>query len=226
MYGNSTLNIDIGVLITQTRPSCSTKCCISKHNSIYITQHVNPFNPGISRILCKSHIYTHKDIPWSWFAILNFFVYFSNAVKVYAWKDHFSLALFIKLPCNHFIFRYSLFIIYLFILPFLNVFQSVFFFHHRYCISRYHLFDLVWIDAWMWYTDVCHVNIVRAQSIPNQSQKYFYYDKIEIRVDRDIRLMYGTLSMVSCQKKNYMCSEFHIDIATFAQITRKMYSMI
>lgn len=218
MYGNSTLNIDIGVLITQTRPSCSTKCCISKHNSIYITQHVNPFNPGISRILCKSHIYTHKDIPWSWFAILNFFVYFSNAVKVYAWKDHFSLALFIKLPCNHFIFRYSLFIIYLFILPFLNVFQSVFFFSPS--ILHFSL-SSIWfgvdrcLDVIYW--RVCHVNIVRAQSIPNQSQKYFYYDKIEIRVDRDIRLMYGTLSMVSCLKKNlyvFRISHRHRNICT------------
>lgn len=127
----------------------------------------------------------------------------------------------------HFIFRYSLFIIYLFILPFLNVFQSVFFFSPS--ILHFSL-SSIWfgvdrcLDVIYW--RVCYVNIVRAQSIPNQSQKYFYYDKIEIRVDRDIRLMYGTLSMVSCQKKIYMCSEFHIDIATFAQITRKMYSMI
>lgn len=34
------------------------------------------------------------------------------------------------------------------------MFFNPFFFHHRYCISRYHLFDLVWMDAWMWYTDV------------------------------------------------------------------------
>lgn len=157
MYGNSILNIDIGILLTQTRSSCSTKCCISKHNSIYITQHVNPFNPGISRILCKSHIYTHKDIPWSWFAILNFFVYFSNAAKVYAWKDHFSLALFIKLPCNHFITLSFDIRCLLFIYFTLSKCFSIHFLFFSPSILHFLLSSIwfgVWIDAWMWYTDV------------------------------------------------------------------------